>query len=582
MQVRLYNVGGINRELYLSIKKGISIYEAPNAYGKTSLARALISLLTSEITAEDLLNVFSDEGYVEAEIDGKLYYRRFKRIKNRIEEEKKLYVDDKNALLLSYFSPENPLVARILVGDENIEWFISAASKIDEIKKKKENLQYKLGEIKATYDEYQKKYNEAENYMKQLEAINQQLEKLEKDRESIRINTENSIRITKKNRLEDLEKRLEVRQKELREKEAKAKRIEREIEELKKNLNSISKENLLKEIEELNAKLQNLNSKKYNLDVDYRMLGRVLDEIKEADERHLAVCYVCGHEVNPSIWKERLDTIKKELTEVTRQRDEITKEINNIQSRINTITNKVKEIEKYEQQLTNKQNELETYKLEISEIQKSIETLQRQIRELKEKIEELDTKDLSLSGESELDKRIKELQQQRSNIELELQRIGIPKRIMEELQSFRKNIKDLEDQISTLDKEYIRRLTVVKDTFSNLANSLMRDLEFNYTAEIDEKYRIVIKKDNVKMDLKKLSTSEKTAIALVLVLIGLKEYFKSPFFIIDESFMTFDQRRFEKIQKYLSGIVDYTIITKSNDTVQFRNEKLLEPNQIMG
>ncbi|BCU69237.1 archaea-specific SMC-related protein [Stygiolobus caldivivus] len=581
MQVRLYNVGGINRELNLSIKKGITVYEAPNAYGKTSLARSLISLLTSEITAEDLLNVFSDEGYIEAEIEGKIYYRRFKRIKNRIEEDKKLYMDDKNALLLSYFSPENQLVARILMGDENIEWFISAAAKIDEIKKKRENLQFKLGEIKAEYEEYQKKYNEAENYMKQLEVINQQLEKLEKDKESIKINTENSIKITRRNRLEDLEKRLEVRQKELKEKEAKVKKIEKEIEDLKKTVSTIPKENILKEVEQLNASLQNLNSRKYNLDVDYRMLGRVLDEIKEANERHLSVCYVCGHEVDPSIWKGRLDTIKKELTEVTRQRDEITKEINSIQAKINELNTKLREIEKYEQLITNKQKDLEQQKLEISEIQKSIETLLRQIRELKEKIEELDTKEPSSNGESDIDRRIRELREQRSNIELELQRIGIPRKIMEELQSYRKNIKELEEQISNLDREYIRRLTVVKDTFSSLANTIMKDLEFSYTAEIDEKYRITIKKEGTKMDLKKLSTSEKTAIALVLVLIGLKEYFKSPFFIIDESFMTFDQKRFEKIKKYLSGIVDYTIITRSNETVQFRNERVLETSQVI-
>ena len=576
MQVRLYNVGGINRELTLSIKKGITIYEAPNAYGKTSLARALVSLLTSEITAEDLLNVFSDEGYVEAEIDGKLYYRRFKRVKNRIEEEKKLYMDDKNALLLAYFSPENPLVARILMGDENIEWFISTTAKIDEIKKKKESLQFKLGELKAEYEEYQKKYNEALNYMRQLEAINQQLEKLEKDKENITISTENSIRITKRNRLEELEKRLEVRQKELKEKEAKIKKIEKEIEDIKKNIGNVSKENILKEIEQLNNQLKNLSSKKYSLDVDYRMLNRVLDEIKEADERHLAVCYVCGNKVDPSIWKERLSTINKELMEVTRQRDEITKEINAVQAKINDLTNKLKEIEKYEQMIANRQAELEKQKAEMEDIQKSIENLQRQIRELREKIEELDSKEILANAESEIDKRIKELKEKRDSIELELQRIGIPKRILEELQSYEKTIKDLEEQITSLDKEYIRRLTVVKDTFSKLANSIMKELEFNYTAEIDEKYRIVIKKDNAKIDLKKLSTSEKTAIALVLVLIGLKEYFKTPFFIIDESFMTFDQRRFENIKKFLSGVVDYTIITRSNETVQLRNEKMVE------
>lgn len=108
----------------------------------------------------------------------------------------------------------------------------------------------------------------------------------------------------------------------------------------------------------------------------------------------------------------------------------------------------------------------------------------------------------------------------------------------------------------------------------------MKELEFNYTAEIDEKYRLVIKKDGVTMELRRLSTSEKTTLALILILVGLKEYFKAPFFIIDESFMTFDQKRFSRVLKYLNGIVDYVIITKSDETLQVKTERLLETREL--
>jgi recombinational DNA repair ATPase RecF len=67
MELRLRNIGGI-RELELKIRRGVNLYTAPNSYGKTSLARAIVSLMTSKLQAEDLLNATSDEGYVEAKV----------------------------------------------------------------------------------------------------------------------------------------------------------------------------------------------------------------------------------------------------------------------------------------------------------------------------------------------------------------------------------------------------------------------------------------------------------------------------------------------------------------------------------
>jgi len=81
-----------------------------------------------------------------------------------------------------------------------------------------------------------------------------------------------------------------------------------------------------------------------------------------------------------------------------------------------------------------------------------------------------------------------------------------------------------------------------------------------------------VKRRGTELEIRKLSSSERTTIALILVLVALKEYFKSPYFIADESFMTFDQKRFEKLLKYLNGVVDYIIITRSDEIVQLSNE----------
>jgi len=89
MKVRINNIGGISNPLDIELSKGVNLYNAPNAYGKTSLARALVSMLTSEIKPEDLLNVFADSGYVEVRLNDKEYYRRIRRVKNKLVESAK-------------------------------------------------------------------------------------------------------------------------------------------------------------------------------------------------------------------------------------------------------------------------------------------------------------------------------------------------------------------------------------------------------------------------------------------------------------------------------------------------------------
>ncbi|MEM3270878.1 MAG: hypothetical protein QW157_03465, partial [Metallosphaera sp.] len=75
--------------------------------------------------------------------------------------------------------------------------------------------------------------------------------------------------------------------------------------------------------------------------------------------------------------------------------------------------------------------------------------------------------------------------------------------------------------------------------------------------------------------------SERTSLALVLVITAIKAYFKTPFFIVDESFMTFDQKRFQKLVDYLKDLTDYIIITRSDENValvkQDREESQVTP-----
>ncbi|WP_252896774.1 hypothetical protein [Metallosphaera hakonensis] len=183
-------------------------------------------------------------------------------------------------------------------------------------------------------------------------------------------------------------------------------------------------------------------------------------------------------------------------------------------------------------------------------------------------------------GENVITKRINELINKKSQLEYELSNLGIPASTLNKIKEKEKEIEELEAKSQELQQEYIRRLTVAKEEFTRIANSLMKELDFDLEAEITPDFTLTVKRNGTLMDLRKLSSSERTSLALVLVITAIKSYFKTPFFIVDESFMTFDQRRFQKLVNYLGDLTEYIIITRSDENVGLTREEREEEKQV--
>lgn len=232
------------------------------------------------------------------------------------------------------------------------------------------------------------------------------------------------------------------------------------------------------------------------------------------------------------------------------------------------IENTIKELTRLNNELEKLNARREEYQNKIEFLKYQIEDLERQKREMEERYDKTTVSVVSETNNIVV-QRIEELKRKREDLFYELQNLGMPSSLMEELELKEKEIKELEAEIEELQKEYIRRLTVVKEEFISIANSLLKDLEFEIEAELDSNYRLKIRKNGAELSVKKLSSSEKITLALILVVIALKEYFRSPFFIVDESFMSFDQTRFNKILNYLKNVTDYIIVTRSEDVIEF-------------
>jgi|BEDMetMinimDraft_2_1075160.scaffolds.fasta_scaffold02025_1 Chromosome segregation ATPases len=565
MKVRVSNIGGIRSLEDLDIRKGITIYKAPNAFGKTSLMRALVSLMTSELKAEDLLNVAADEGYVEAEIEGKLYYRRIYRRGRRLQEESKMIMDDSRALLLSMFSPENKLVNHILSGEDNIEWFLSATSKIEEVKAKKMELENRLSSLEVESEELMKKYKEVSEAQAKMRALEEEIEKLEAEIKASALTkrANESVIIAKSNRLDELKNRIERKEEELSELREAFKRIEEREAQIKKRIPEGLKEEYLKKIEEIDREIRERQAKKTEIEVEMGVLNRVMEELREADKKHLAVCYLCGSHVDPSVWVTRLDLISQELREKSASLNSLKEEINELLKRKEEVSVTLRDLEKAETELINVAKRKADLLQKIEIVQSDIENLERQLREAKSNFGSVAlVQDVEKREE---ERRLEELRKEYSSLQYEISLYGTQTSILSKMKELDEEIKALKESIAEVQKEYMRRLTAIREEFNAKANRVIQDLGFQFTAEIDEANRLIVRKEGVTLDVRKLSSSERITLALILVITALKSYFKTPLFIVDEIFMTYDQRRLNRILGYLMGISDYVIVTRSEE-----------------
>ncbi|MEM3324111.1 MAG: hypothetical protein QXI65_02710 [Metallosphaera sp.] len=583
MRVRIRNIGGITTPLDVDLTKGVNVYTAPNAYGKSSLSKALVSLLTSEITAEDLLNVFSDTGYIEVKYNNKEYYRRIVRSKGKISENINLIMDDKRALMLSFFSPENKLLNQILGGQEQIEWFISTTSEIEKIKQLKLNVDQKLKLIREENEELRNKYKDAVTIQAEIKTIENEIEMIKKENESDRLinSTTQTISVTRQNKLLELNSKIEQKKKELSDLQNKHMKLELEIQQKESMIKPEIKKIFEDQLNQIVQDLQRKTGLRNETEIGIRVLERVLDEIKEAEKEHLSTCYVCGSHVDPENWRSRIDIISNELRLRMNSLEGVKREIDELNGKRDEITRKLAEFEGVRNEIERLRSKKQELIARMEMVKDQIGELERQKREMEDRFNKSSEVIRVMGQEDAVSKRLNELLNKKSQLEYELASLGIPTSTLNRIKEKEKEIEELEAQSEQLQKEYITRLSRAREEFTKIANYLMKELEFNLEAEITPDFSLVVRRNGTLMDLRKLSSSERTSLALVLVITAIKAYFKTPFFIVDESFMTFDQKRFQKLVDYLKDLTDYIIITRSDENValvkQDREESQVTP-----
>ena len=575
MKVKLQGIGGIIDPVEYEFVKGVNVFRAPNAWGKTSLAKGLLSVMTSTIKAEDLINVNSDRSYVQVEIDGKRYYRKIvvRGKGGKILEESKLMLDDPRALLLGYFSPENPLVSRILAGEEDVTWFITEVGEISKLKAKKSELENEKTNLLRDLEFLKASYSRVKEIKSKLEKIYVEIEELKKSKDFLSKKILESIEISKKNRADVLRSRLEVKR------ERYAMLVNR-LNKLREELNKINQElategvaSITEKLERINAELREISAKRGEIEGRLKSLEFLGEKVKEAEKAHTDHCPLCGTKVDPESWRRRLQSITEELKGLGDALRSLAIE----EAELNTKKREFEALLKESQKKLERKSAIES---EIAKIEKELNELDYQIKDLEIQIKSNDEKTskeltMVLTSDKAVENRLKELEEQRKSLEFELQEYPPETTILEEIQRKSARLKEVDKELAEVEQNLTRNITVAVSSFQTELSELLSKLGFSFTAKIEvvnDKMLLKVYKGNTELGVKRLSTSEKTALALALIASAAKAFFAPPIMLLDETVMAFDETRFRQLVDYLTRFSKYIIITRADTNLSLESQ----------
>lgn len=596
MVLEVKNIGGLTGKQKFELGEGVNEIVAPNAVGKTSLVRAIVSLL-APLPPEQLLNLDADEGYVKLKVNGKEYVRVFKRIKERAleVESKPLAKDEKFRYIV--LDPEIGLISRRIMIERNpdITDYVVKVFKLDEMRVKLEELRKRLDELRI-------KREGLERDVRELKEKSEERGRLLRQHEEV-LNELKLLKAVEVTRVKDIEEKLEsltrklgsidARIKDIREEtipglKNRIKEIEFEIE----RQNSIIKEFYLKhkeperEIEEIKRRIDEVDKTWEEFERELRRYSEWRAFILKAYEEKADVCPVCGRPVEEpeKFWGDRvtstesiISSYKERLGSIKEERSRLWSELENLQISYNEIReiegvklpNLKLEFKRLSERLENYIKEVERLEVERKIIQEEIERLKSALSE--EEKEFAEKRAVLEEKRGAIEQRIKDLDEI----------IKSKSKAGEELIKVEEEIRETSELIDREEKKFHEVLSTMSEEFVKMANELIKEFNFEWfrgirlikvSEEGKDKYVIrVIRRfpsgREYEQPLELLSSSERFIVSLIAVLVGyrlriVEEYGRDIPIIADESLLALDPERLEKAISELRKYSRYAVITK--------------------
>jgi len=595
VRLHLKNIGGLVGEHVFELGEGINEVVAPNAAGKTTLIKALLAQLNpgdENVRPDALLNQDADEGYIKLVLDGEEYYQVFRRQAGRVVEvESKPLASDERFSWLLLDPYMGKLVAKIIVGEEDITDFIDLSLELSKLKERVQQLRYKEEELRIKREELLEKSKDLARLIKEREEIGQKLEekkreaeKIESERIKLKEETEKTISDLRR-QIGTLQSRLDSYRKKSEETAERIKDIETKIRALEEEVSAFYLEH-----PDPKAKIETIDKEIDSVRSTIRSHEERLAELKKSNPvladavlRKLPYCPVCGREVeNPEeFWTRRATELDKAIRKIVQSIEELSKRetgLLNAKGAIERGWATIRNIEGVE--IPSLKNRLQLEKSNLDKLHEEIDAIESQIKVFEERIRELEAK-----IPEEERRRIEEHARKVVEVNaLEEYLKGINERIRDlgdvgrELETVEKELAEIMGKHEKLEKDLyeLRRRVVLE--FREIANSIIRKLGFTWFKSIaldEDRGKYLIRVVRVfpsgregKQMLRQLSTSERTGVALIAILTGYKlgilsRYPQGKLIVLaDEALLAFDPERFNKVVEELKNYGKYIVVTK--------------------
>jgi hypothetical protein len=591
LTLEVKNVAGfVNKKQFTGLKRGLNRIIAPNAFGKTSVIKALELFVLSE---RDLsgrghysnLYVGSEEPIV-VKLSGEINHeRKFRRIGIKdlhlIEGEPLLGYDGSQVLGACFAVPGNRLIDDVLRGEPIREYVRTFAGS--------ENYDKIIAALNDISDTIMTKLQHYRDALIRLEETEKLKKEMEKELNEKRKTLAKMPPLDEKTIFEDYELYVK-KSEELRNKVAEEARVRSLISELEDNISWLQDdiknlENRIQLIKKrhprMEARLNEIASvipqKEDDLNKIRLQKGKAEDKLASAQQSEVLlrkygedVCYACGRKLTKAELDAWLAKVRSEIHDLNEAEKKLNRELEDLKEERDALERDLEELGRAERELLQKQKSLANRESERRQRIKVLKTLEDEHKNLMKEIAELSTSE-AIYREFEKRQELLTLIQQR---EADLTRLQDRiKKLQEEtlgVEEYQSKHEFVTEVINYLEARKNKLEEEIRLAFTKQVNELYNKLGFSdfEDIEIGPDFRISVtrKKEGKIVEnfpLEALATSERITIAIALLLAAKQTYVKDfPFFVLDELITSYDPARFETIKDYLKKSDDYIILTE--------------------
>ena len=557
---------------------GVNILVASNAQGKSSVIKALKSLLVQHYD-DSLINQYEQLCKIRLITDdGRTFEKMLERENGKAVVKASNMFPDGDIIELTAFIDLDSSCKRDILLDLKGEALISLIQKVTRL----EHYEREIRELRFKLEEAERRLKDISYELAGLEYALYELKRCEKELKDTedrlsKVNSEleeirKAMPLEAYQEVAQLDQALEKALTTLREKEARIERLRSRFNQLESEIKRVSKRmaDIKSELEK--TPLEILKNELAEKETSYEKIKRKLEAVNlhiqllEIALRMLPMdkCPLCEREINSQLLETIVsDTIKKLHTErdiALSQRRECEHAIREIKERIALIDRLSKEHEEREIELSKLREEYARIKKELQKAAEDFDKAREAYMRLKDKLPKVRS---LLVDKTLYERKIEELREKISRLAPEAHRY---KKLTKEQEELEHEIALMKREIQLKEDALKNRQRKFLSMFNSEVNAILRRMRLSNIEKVSlnaDGTLVILRPGNKEAVPAQLSRSEKVTIGIVLLLSLYLTFVKEkfPLFVLDEIDQFYDAERLRVLTTYLSSYVPYLLIT---------------------